>query len=312
MNHQHKLRLLLLSLIGLVIALNIYFLMEHTKLEVPQPPKSMRLEESVYEELPEADYLPMPTKKGSRRVGIHEAENAANLLIREIPVPLDDTMAEHLNQFRKQAAALHRAHPDAFVLSLPTDEKVVALTFDDGPDRHGTLKILRQLNQFDVPATFFFIGNNLAQYPAVVEAVHEGGHLIANHSWSHGRPLQMDAQELLLEVENTQRRLLHWFEPIPLYRPPYGLVTEEQLLRLQASGYITAAWSVDSMDWYFDDPETIAVCVLEAIHPGAIILMHSAGGKNHRRGTLEALPIIIRTLKDQGYSFVTLEMLIQG
>lgn len=308
MIHRHMLRLLLFTLIGLFIALNIYFIMEHNKQEAPLPPESMPLDEAAYVELPETEYLSMD--EAPRRDFDHYKENDMNTIIREIPVPLDNTMAEHLKQFRQQAAALHRAHPDAFVLSLPTEEKIVALTFDDGPDSHSTLNILKLLNWYDVPATFFFVGQNLAQYPAVVEAVHEGGHLIANHSWSHGRPLLMDTQELLMEIENTQRRLNHWFEPVQLFRPPYGLVTQDQLLRLKASGYITAAWSVDSMDWYFDDPETIAACVLEAVHPGAIILMHSAGGEHHRRATQEALPIILHTLRDQGYRFVTLEMLI--
>jgi peptidoglycan/xylan/chitin deacetylase (PgdA/CDA1 family) len=97
-----------------------------------------------------------------------------------------------------------------------------------------------------------------------------------------------------------------------LYRPPFGLVTQEQMAVLDKHGYTVVAWSVDSMDWYFDNPEDIARCVIEAIHPGAIILLHSAGGKDNRTATIEALPVIIENLKSQGYKLVTVNELIKA
>lgn len=227
--------------------------------------------------------------------------------IREVPLPLDEAMEQHLKEYRTKAKQLQLKFPDSFILSIPTSEKIVALTFDDGPDAGTTKEIVEILNQFQVPATFFFIGNQISQNHEAARLVIESGHLAANHSWSHLRPTEIDAGKCIDEVIAAENAISNLTTTAKLYRPPYGLLTEEQMTALVEAGYKVFAWSVDSMDWYFDDPNDIVKCVVENIHPGAIVLLHSAGGKSNRQATIEALPLIITALKDMGYRFVTLD-----
>ncbi|HOB20459.1 MAG TPA: polysaccharide deacetylase family protein [Candidatus Atribacteria bacterium] len=227
--------------------------------------------------------------------------------IRDIPLPLDEAMEQHLTEFRTKAKELMLKYPDSFFISLPTNEKVVALTFDDGPDAYTTREIVEILDRFQVPATFFFIGNQISRNPGSARLVIESGHLAANHSWSHLRPTDIDTGKCISEVTAAESAIAGITSACRLYRPPYGLVTEAQMAALEEAGYKVFAWSVDSMDWYFDDPDDIVRCVVERVHPGAIVLLHCAGGRNNRRATIEALPQIITELKDMGYSFVALD-----
>ncbi len=227
--------------------------------------------------------------------------------VRDVPLPLDEAMEQHLSEFRTKAKQLQLKYPDSFFISLPTKEKVVALTFDDGPDAYATKEIVQILDRFQVQATFFFIGNQISQNHEYARLVIESGHLAANHSWSHLRPTDIDEAKCINEVTAAESAISGIAYASKLYRPPYGLVTEDQMAALDEAGYKVFAWSVDSMDWYFDDPDDIVRCVVERVHPGAIVLMHCAGGRNNRQATIEALPQIITKLKDMGYRFVALD-----
>ncbi len=307
MKYQKKITLLLILSICMILMANAHYLFWHRS---PGAPESETIDFAEDMELLTDTESSDPLDAQIVNEDINPADIGSTVQIKEIPLPLEDDMAKHLENFRNKASALNQAYPNSFMISVPTENRVVALTFDDGPDRGTTKKIIELLDTHHISGTFFLIGQQLAQYPEVMDAAIAGGHQIANHSWSHPRPLDIDVQELLLEIENTQLRLQNWASLKKHFRPPYGLVTPEQMSKLDDMGYTVISWSVDSMDWYFEDPEDIAFCVLQAVHPGAIVLMHSAGGKDNRRATLEALPEIIKALKERQYTFVTVEELL--
>jgi peptidoglycan/xylan/chitin deacetylase (PgdA/CDA1 family) len=230
----------------------------------------------------------------------------SDIYVREIPIALPADMDSHLTEFRRKAKHLQQSYPKSFLIAMPATEKTVALTFDDGPDSSSTLKIIEILNSYQVPGTFFFVGQQVNRHAEAVKAALAGGHVVANHSWSHVRPTDANTDLLMEEVQRTQDDLSEFGAEAKLFRPPYGLVNEDQMPALIQAGFKTVAWSIDSMDWYFDKPEDIVTCVTKNIHPGAIVLMHSSGGPSNRQATIEALPIIIETLQEQGYRFVSL------
>lgn len=230
----------------------------------------------------------------------------SNVFVRQIPIQLEPEIDEHLAQFRSKARLLYQEFPESFIISLDTSEKVIALTFDDGPDENATLEVVNILNEYGVPGTFFLLGEQMNRYPDTVKAILEGGHSIGNHSWSHKRPTDINTDEVMDEVNKAEKRIMGYGVETKLFRPPYGLVHRSQMPELIEAGYCVICWSVDSMDWYLDNANQIATCVLEKAHPGAIVLMHSAGGNYNKEATIKALPVIIETLLDEGYRFVGL------
>lgn len=230
--------------------------------------------------------------------------------ITQPPINMDENTRAHLKNFRNEAAKLCQLYPGTFLSSLPTQKKKIALTFDDGPDCHATTKVLDILEYYNIPATFFVIGQTVDKHREVIYRAIKNGHEIANHSWSHIRPTSVSTSELISEVEKTQAKLQEMGITTKVFRPPYGLITPQQMEALKALGYKAVIWSIDSMDWYTSNPQEIVQCVLSNVHPGAIILMHCAGGYDNRRGTIEALPLIISALKREGYEFVTIQQLI--
>jgi len=306
--------LIMTGCICIVICINTYLLFIYNPGSSnigrsPQRPAPQTAEERVYPS-PAADSDPAEIIEHPSIESMEQQAESLRIEVKEVPIPLEADIDMHLRDFRRQAKTLQSEFPDSFIISNPTAGKLAALTFDDGPDRETTGKIVEVLDGYGIPGTFFFIGRQISKFEQVFEAVHSSGHGTGNHSWSHLRPTDLTIHSLLDEVETAQAVLDDKTDMIKLYRPPYGLVTREQMALLAESGYTVVAWSVDSMDWYFDNPDDIAKCVIEAIHPGAIILMHSAGGKDNRNATVMALPKIIENLKAQGYKFVTVNELM--
>nr|WP_316639883.1 polysaccharide deacetylase family protein [uncultured Roseateles sp.] len=198
---------------------------------------------------------------------------------------------------------------DYFLEGL-TQQKTVALTFDDGPSPY-TQGILDLLARHQVHATFYLIGQNLEQFPDLARAAQAAGHTLANHSWDHQHFSGQTPQALWANLERTSdafERLLG-FRP-RLYRPPYGEVSDGQVSLLAGLGIKTILWSIDTRDWNL--PSVVSTDIISSAtlnaHGEAMVLMHDGGGV--RSNTVQALEAVILYYKAQGYRFVTVDQMI--
>lgn len=185
-----------------------------------------------------------------------------------------------------------------------TQEKVVALTFDDGPDPIDTPDVLTILKEKQVRATFFVLGQAAQSNPYLLKRIIKEGHEIGNHSFNH----DYQQRRLLEELNRTDQEVFAATGThTHFYRPPGGILSKNQLETIKTNGHIVTLWSVDSKDWRNPGEKQIVDNVMRSVFPGAIILMHDGG--DHRTQTVKALSQLIEALRDQGYRFVTLSEL---
>lgn len=200
------------------------------------------------------------------------------------------------------------------VVHGPDDEKVVALTFDDGPNEPYTSQILDVLNAEGVKATFFAVGVNVETFPDAARRIVADGNVIANHSWDHSRlATAVDFKYTQLERAQDAIRVATGVTP-RFFRPPAGIHTPWQLRRVASEGMLTVNWDSEGYDWQKpNSPERIEAKVLASVRPGSIILLHDGDETRHgsdRSQTVAALPTIIDALRAEGYRFVTLPQML--
>ncbi len=188
----------------------------------------------------------------------------------------------------------------------PLGLRKVALTFDDGPSE-STPGVLAVLEHYGIRATFFCCGTNVDRLPDITRATAAAGHEIGNHSYFHPALLRCRADRVRDELEATQAAIGKTIGRRPaLFRPPYG-VRVPSLARIQPRLGLTAVmWSVIGWDWQFPR-DRIVRRVVRGVDEGAIICLHDGETTNlhaDRRETIEALPEIIESLLEAGYSFV--------
>jgi peptidoglycan/xylan/chitin deacetylase (PgdA/CDA1 family) len=190
------------------------------------------------------------------------------------------------------------------------NEKVIALTIDDGPWPNTTLQMLDILKQNDVKATFFWVGQALQANPEIAKQVVAQGHAIGNHTWHHWYR-RMDQATAKSEIERTNE-LIYKTTGVKttLFRPPGGVLNNGLAAYAKSQKYTVVMWSQTSAD---TDPraksQVFVKNVLRDAKPGSIVLMHDGGGDRQR--TVQALPEIISKLKQQGYRFVTVPELLE-
>ena len=189
---------------------------------------------------------------------------------------------------------------------LTTDEKIVALSFDDGPSET-TFAILDCLNEQKTQATFFVLGEAVECYPELIRRMNAEGHTVGIHAWRHAAFVGLGSRRIAEEVNRTQeaiRRACPEASPARWLRPPHGFKSLRALRFAYVQGLRVAAWSFDSRDYRDTDPESIARRVTNKIKPGAIILLHDGLCSN---ATVAALPLILRSLQKQDFTCVPLE-----
>lgn len=192
-------------------------------------------------------------------------------------------------------------------VSTPGNQKVIALTFDDGPWPKGTNDILYILKKYNVKATFFMVGRNVQNFPDIAKQVVSQGHTVANHSWSHSYR-QHSPAAAAREIDRTDEIIYKATgAKSVLFRPPGGNLKNGLATYAANKKDALVMWSVDSQD-YRASSASIIRNVMRDAGQGGVVLMHDGGGDRHR--TASALPIIIKKLKEQGYQFVTLPELL--
>ena len=182
------------------------------------------------------------------------------------------------------------------------NEKVVYLTFDDGPIPEVTPWVLDLLKQENIRATFFCVGENVEKYPAVFQQVLAEGHAVGNHTFNHMQGLKSDRDSYLSNIEKADRLI-----GSPLFRPPHGFLKCPQY-RLVRKKYRIVMWDVLSRD--FDhriSAKEVFNNVMDFVRPGSILIFHDS--LKAEKNMKEALPEVIRSLKKQGYRFETIPVL---
>jgi peptidoglycan/xylan/chitin deacetylase (PgdA/CDA1 family) len=201
-------------------------------------------------------------------------------------------------------------HP--FTLRVRTTEKLIALTFDDGPDPATTPVLLDILARRGARATFFVIGDRAARHPDIVARAAAEGHEIGNHTWDHPSLAALPLAEVEAQIGRTRATLAPRGQT--LMRPPYGDLTLAGARLMRRLGYRVVLWNINGQDWEDDDADTVAERILNHAAPGAIVLLHDSlrtyGNPAFRdRGpTFAAVERIIDRLPD--YRFVTVSELL--
>ncbi|WP_342488917.1 polysaccharide deacetylase family protein [Cytobacillus sp. FSL W7-1323] len=188
--------------------------------------------------------------------------------------------------------------------SIETDEKVVALTFDDGPTKN-VEQVLHLLEQYNAKATFFLIGQDIEKFPEETKAIIEADHQVGNHTFSHARMIFKSPTFIKEEIDKTDE-LIHeaGYKGEIDFRPPNGkkLVFLPYYLKQQEKETIT--WNIEP-DTFFTTPEEKIDYVLEAIHPGSIILLHPMYDQSGDE--LQVIEEILKALTEEGYRFITVD-----
>lgn len=193
----------------------------------------------------------------------------------------------------------------------PKDEKIIALTFDDGPHPRYTNEILDLLKKHDVKATFV-LGKFAETYPDIIMRQWKEGHEIGNHTYSHIDPKKVPKAKLLDEYEKTQEIIASLTNNRPnLFRPPYGSFNNNTLDVVELNNSVIVLWSShqDSKDWSNPKAENIVNITLSNVENGDIILFHDYVYYDESN-TIEALKVILPELKNKGYRFVTISEMI--
>ena len=192
------------------------------------------------------------------------------------------------------------------------DRNAVALTFDDGPSPD-TERILDVLRAHEASATFFMVGREVESFPRIAQRVRAEGHEVGNHSYSHSSYLFQRAAETHAQIRRTQSVIAETIGVSPqMARPPYGVRTPAYFRATRALDLHTVQWDVAGFDWKRISARQIADNVLRKARPGSIILLHDgdSAGKNARKNTVEALPLIIKGLRDRDLQIAPLSQLL--
>ncbi|MCD1623644.1 polysaccharide deacetylase family protein [Citromicrobium bathyomarinum] len=191
---------------------------------------------------------------------------------------------------------------------VETDDKIVALTFDDGPTPRGVAAVLPILDRYDARATFFLIGEDLKRHPQAARQILAAGHELGNHTYSHQRNVGRSRAFYREELGKTRQLLRAVGSDSDLFRPPYGRKLVGLPLEVERAGLKTITWDVADRAEEFPEPADYARDIVERARPGSIILIHPMYRGNAT--AREALPMNLAQLRDRGYDIVTVSELL--
>lgn len=250
---------------------------------------------------------PSPMPKSSPKKAAHPEAS------RKPSVPVQKNQGQvRISRKKLTLSQLVVKYPDTFKLRGSSQEKKVALTFDDGPDTRFTPKVLDALKANQVKATFFVLGSQASTHPDIVRRIVREGHVIGNHSYSHANLPTLTVDKFQSQIMNTENVLQGLVGYAPkLIRPPYGAINEEQVRWIADHHYLIVNWNVDSLDWKSLNADQVLQNIMQQTKPGSIILQHSGGADSQDlSGTVQAIGPLIAKLKAAGYTFVTVPELL--
>jgi peptidoglycan/xylan/chitin deacetylase (PgdA/CDA1 family) len=193
--------------------------------------------------------------------------------------------------------------------------RVVALTFDDGPNGDDTAAILDVLREEDVTATFFLVGKAAAQQPGLVQCMARDGHALGNHTWDHAHLNVRTRAGIALQLKRTDDAIYAATGTrTRLARPPFGARSFLVLDELQRLGYTCVLWSTPlAREWEYPGTAAIASRILERSGDGSIIALHDGNrGRRADRGDVaEAVRTIVRGLRKRDLGFVTIPQMLE-
>lgn len=230
-----------------------------------------------------------------------------NLLLPRLTAGLDGPTWDQFQPEVKIPGGWNRKIDHTY-FSIQTDQKVIAITFDDGPHGVNTPRLLDMLKKRNIRATFYVVGNMVSYNPQILRRMIAEGHEIGNHTVKHGNLARMSTESLRKELQAAHDMIEEatGIEPRTM-RPPGGAITNEQKkYMLREFGYPTILWSVDPEDWKRPGASVVASRLINGARPGGILLVHDL-----HKPTVDAMPQTLDALLAKGYRFVTVTELIQ-
>ncbi|MBS0285868.1 MAG: polysaccharide deacetylase family protein [Proteobacteria bacterium] len=193
---------------------------------------------------------------------------------------------------------------------VKTDEKVVALTFDDGPDKPYTEQILGVLDKHNVKATFFVLGGNAKAYPDLIKKIMKDGHDLGNHTMSHSMMKNKSVETMKNDIASVDKILRNLgYEKEITFRAPFGITSPNLKTALQQLDKRMVLFTFLPQDWTKISSQQIYNNVMKQMKPGLIITLHDGGAR--RENTVKATEMLIDNLQKQGYRFVTVSELLK-
>lgn len=200
------------------------------------------------------------------------------------------------------------------ITHVATQENVVALTFDDGPNPEVTPRLLEILDRHQAKATFFVVGESAKDQPQLLRQMAEAGHAIGNHTWDHISLPLVTSQERQDQIRACKEAITPYGQP--LFRPPFGHLNLAARVDLFRLGYQVITWNLMGIDWLDHDADWLVARLTQEIRPGSIILLHDRLYQfpekrfADRTPTLEAVDTVLQQLTGK-YRFVTVPKLLQ-
>ena len=192
------------------------------------------------------------------------------------------------------------------IYCVQRDQKLVSISFDAAWGNEDTQQLIDIMDQYQVKATFFVVGDWAEKYPESVKALHDAGHEVMNHSNTHAHYPQLSPDEIVADLNacNDKVEQITGVRPT-LVRLPYGDYDDHSINAVRSIGMEPIQWDVDSLDWKDLSAPEITQRVTSKVQPGSIVLFHNAA-----LHTPEALPSILETLIQEGYTFVPISQII--
>ena len=190
---------------------------------------------------------------------------------------------------------------------MKTGEKVIALSFDDGPEGKKTARILDILKDNNVEAAFFCIGKNMPDNEDILKRITNEGHIIGNHSNSHNSLFDLySSKKMLNELELASQTCQDITGHYPrFFRPPYGVTNPNLKKAVLGGGFISIGWSIRSYDTVIGNEELLQTRILNRLKPGAILLLHDTS-----ESTRKILPRLLKEIRNRGYKMIRLDKMI--